>query len=93
MSHRFCYYLITAIALFLVAAVSCAPAAQEPAAQEPAAQEPAAQEPAAPAAPAVPPDIQFFTWAEDDFEQESLEKLVEDFQAEKLLTVNLDVWR
>jgi ABC-type glycerol-3-phosphate transport system substrate-binding protein len=88
MSHRFCYYLSTAMALFLVAAVSCAPAAQEPAVQEPA-----AQEPAAPAAPAAPPNIQFFTWAEDDFEQESLEKLVEDFQAEKLFTVNLEVWR
>ena len=96
MSRRFCLYLIPVIALLSVAAASCAPPAPTgpgaPAATQAPAAPAATEAPAAPAAteaPAASGAIQFFTWAEDDFEQSSLEQLVKSFK----LPVNLDVVR
>jgi len=87
MSRRFCLYLIPVIALLSVAAASCAPPAPTGPGAPAATQAPAA--PAATEAPAASGAIQFFTWAEDDFEQSSLEQLVKSFK----LPVNLDVVR
>jgi ABC-type glycerol-3-phosphate transport system substrate-binding protein len=87
MSRRFCLYLIPVIALLSVAAASCAPPAPTGPGAPAATQAPAA--PAATEAPAASGAIQFFTWAEDDFEQRSLEQLVKSFK----LPVNLDVVR
>lgn len=87
MSRRFCLYLIPVIALLSVAAASCAPPAPTGPGAPAATQAPAA--PAATEAPAASGAIQFFTWAEDDFEQSSLEQLVKSSK----LPVNLDVVR
>ena len=89
MNRRFCLYLIPVIALLLVAAASCAPPAPTGSAGPAATQAPAAPAaaPAATEVPAASGAIQFFTWAEDDFEQKSLEQLVKSFKIPTNLVV------
>jgi ABC-type glycerol-3-phosphate transport system substrate-binding protein len=83
MRFRLCLRLIPVIALLLFAVASCAPVPPGPETQAPATIE----------APASSEDILFFTWAEDDFEQSSLNQLAESFETTQGIRINLVVVR